>query len=48
MNKKGESFEPYDFKIIKGNKIIYIDAKSTVFEKGMIFFLYFRKINKNL
>ena len=34
MNKKGESFEPYDFKIIKGNKIIYIDAKSTIFEKG--------------
>ena len=34
MNQKGESFEPYDFKIINGNKIIYIDAKSTVFEKG--------------
>ena len=34
MNKKGESFEPYDFKIIKGKKIIYIDAKSTIFEKG--------------
>ena len=33
-NKKGESFKPYDFKIKKGNKTIYIDAKSTIFEKG--------------
>ena len=34
MNKKEESYLPYDFKIKKGNKTIYIDAKSTVYEKG--------------
>ena len=34
MNKNGESFKPYDFCFTKGNKKIYIDAKSTVFEKG--------------
>ena len=34
MNKKGESFEPYDFCYKKRKKIIYIDAKSTVYEKG--------------
>ena len=33
-NKDGESFKPYDFVIKKGNKTIYIDAKSTVCEKG--------------
>ena len=33
-NKKGESFEPFDFKIKKGKKTIYIDAKSTIYEKG--------------
>ena len=33
MNKKEESFKPYDFKFKKGKKTIYIDAKSTVFEK---------------
>ena len=33
MNKDCESFKPYDFIIKKGNKIIYIDAKSTVCEK---------------
>ena len=34
MNKNGESFKPYDFSFKKGDKTIYIDAKSTVFEKG--------------
>ena len=34
MNKKEESYLPYDFNIKKGNKTIYIDAKSTVYEKG--------------
>ena len=34
MNKKEESYLPYDFKTKKGNKTIYIDAKSTVYEKG--------------
>ena len=33
MNKKGESFKPYDFKFKIGNKTIYIDAKSTVFDE---------------
>ena len=31
MNKKGESFEPYDFKIKTKS---FIDVKSTIFEKG--------------
>ena len=34
MNKNGESFKPYDFKFKRGKKVIYVDAKSTVFEKG--------------
>ena len=33
-NKNEESYLPYDFKIKKGNRTIYIDAKSTVYEKG--------------
>ena len=34
MNKDGESFLPYDFVFKKGNKTIYVDAKSTIYEKG--------------